>query len=427
MFAALALAGSATLSAGTDGPHLERLATFDLPEEVATATDVRWQEDDTLLLGVAGNGVYSWRVGEERADLSVTLAGSRLDSVTRFQDYSRLGGVSSGVTVFSSRTYGTFRHDASGISASKAVEIVGDLDRRHARTAVVGLSRNPDGSWEDRLAWLISDDGTVRGVLPKRTDSSYWLLAGRLGVVRILSEDRILAIPGLEPDIFLYDWSGRLREVLGTETFFAESPWMIEPEQEPLLSEPSWFTSWLSRHRVIDEVVSDERGNVFVFVRHVPADLPYPAHVVSHPRWGRVTGGGTVVDASGNVTSVESDEKAARLLELLENAGEIDIASGEPVRIQNEDLNRRAVRILAAPDTPRPLRRTRVCWDLVHAQMDDLQTATRSDCVVESEFADTRLRADLRDDRAAILLGGNSDGNTRRSEAFEARLVPASR
>lgn len=388
---------------------------------------LRWQEDGALLLGVGGNGVYSWQVGEERAELSVTLAGSHLAKVTRFQSYSRLGGASSGVTAFSSRVYGTFRHDESGISASKAVEIVGDLDRRHARTAVVGLSRSPDGSWEDRLVWLISDNGTVRGFLPKRTESSHWFLAGQLGVVRILSEDRILVVPGLEPDIFLYDWSGQLCDVLGTGTFFADSPRMIDPEQAPLLTEPSYFTAWLSRHRVIDEVVADGRGNVFFFVRHVPADLPYPAHVVSDPRWGRVTGGGTVVDASGEVTSVESDQKAAKLLELLENADDIDIASGESIRIEDSDLNREAARILAAPDPPRPVQRTRVCWDLVHAHLDDLQTATKATCVIESEFADARLRADLREDKAAILLRGDPYRNTRRSEAFEARLVPASR
>ena len=33
----------------------------------------------------------------------------------------------------------------------------------------------------------------------------------------------------------------------------------------------------------------------------------------------------------------------------------------------------------------------RVCWDLVHARVDDLRAVTRQSCVVESGFADTRL------------------------------------
>lgn len=429
MLAAVATGGSGAFAADAGSPSLERLATFVLPEDVAAASDVRWQDDDSLLLGVGGNGIYSWQIGEERAELAVTLAGSHLASVTQIQDYSRLGGVSSGVTAFSSEVNGVFRHDESGIRASRTVAIVGDLDRRNARTAVVGLSRSPDGSWEDWLAWLIADDGTVREILPRRTEHSHWYLAGQLGVVRICSEDRILVVPGLEPDVFLFDWSGQLRDTIGTGTFFADSPWMIHPEQKPLLTEPAWFTAWLSRHRVVDEVVADDLGNVFFFVRHVPAEVPYPAHgvSVSNSRWGRVTGGGTVVDASGNVVSVRSDQKAAKLLEMLENAGDIDIASGKPIRIVDRGLKRDAARILESSAPQRPARRTRVCWDLVHAHMDDLRTATRATCVVVSEFADARLRADLREDRAVILLRRDPYRNARRSEAFEARLVPAGR
>jgi len=424
VFLALAATSSVTLAAEADRPNMERLATFDLPEEVATASDVRWREDGALLLGVGGHGVYSWHVGAEQADLSVTLAGSPVAPLRRIQNYARVGGASSGVVAFSSSSYGIFRHDESGIRASKAVEIVGDLDRQHAMTAVVGLSRNPDRSWEGHLAWLISDGGNIRGILPRRDEESHWFLAGKLGVVRILSKNRILVVPGLEPDVFIYDWSGRLRDTLGTGTFFADSPWMVDPEQKPLLTERAYFRAWLSRHRVIDEVVADAAGNVFFFVRHVPTDVPYPAPVGSDHR-GRVTGGLTIVGSSGDLTPVPlSDAKVAKLLELLEDTG--NVTSGEPVRIAYED----AEPILAAPDPSPPLQRTRVCWDLVHAHIDDLRAATKTNCVVDADFVDTRLRADLRGDRAVVLLRGDTFGavaRVRRSEAFEARLTPPDR
>ena len=68
----------------------------------------------------------------------------------------------------------------------------------------------------------------------------------------------------------------------------------------------------------------------------------------------------------------------------------------------------------------------RVCWDLVHARVDDLRAVTSQSCVVESEFADTRLRADLRGDRAVILLRGGAlrGADVRSAEAFEARVRP---
>ena len=424
---ALGGTGSVALAAGAGSPSLERLANLALPDEVATASDVRWQDDGALLLGVGGNGVYSWKLGDERAELSVTLAGSRVVGSGQVQNYARLGGASSGAIAFSSGVFGVFRHDRRGISASKAVEIVGDIDRRHGRTAVVGLSRTPDGVWEDRLAWLIADDGTVRGILPKRSEDSYWFLAGRLGVIRVLSEDRVLVVPGLEPGVFIYDWSGRLRDTLGNGALFADSPWRITPEQRPLLTEPHWFRAWLSRHRVIDEVVADGRGNIFFFVRYVPTDLPYPARVASD-HGIRVTGGGTVVDSSGKVTPVTmSSEQAAKMLELLEKADDIDTTSGEPIRIKDGGLRRDLARLIAVP--PTQPQRTRVCWDLVHVRLDDLRTAAKAECVVDSELADARLRADLRGARAVVLLRGDIEGAASqvwRSEAFEARLVPPS-
>ncbi len=402
------------------------MSTLDLPEEVATASDVRLREDGALLLGVGGNGIYSWKAGAERAELEATLAGWSGARFGLIQNYSNVGGESSGSVAFSSSAYGVYRQDDSGIRSFQDVEIVGDLDRRYARTVAVGLSRGPDGDYEDRLAWLISDDGTVRGILPRRAaETSHWLLAGELGVARILSEDQVLIIPGIEPDVFVYDWDGRLLDTLGAATFFADSPWRISPEQKHVLTESSWFRAWLSRHRVIDEVVVDDRGNVFFFVRHVPADLPYPTRVVSDPR-GRITGGLTVIDGSGNLKPVPlSDEQVTRMLEVVQESGH-EITSGEPIAIENRALIGELDRIMATSDIPAP-RRTKVCWDLIHAHVENLQAATKADCVVEAGVADARLRADLRGDRAVVLLRGDTYGATpqvRRSEAFEARLIP---
>jgi len=359
-------ASSVPLAAEGDGPSLKRLTTFVLPEEVAAAVDVRWQEDGALLLGVGGNGIYSWQIGDERAELWITLAGSRIGGFGRIQDYSRLGGASSGVTAFSSSSYGTFRHEEGEISAPKEIEIVGDLDRRYARTAVVGLSRGPDGGWENRLAWLVSSDGSVRGILPRRSEDSHWFLAAELGVVRVLSD-------------------------------------------------------WLSRHRVIDEVVADSRGNVFFFVRHVPSEIPYPTHLPAGQQ--RVTGGLIDIGPSGEARPQPlTDEQAVKLMELLESTGN-NPESGEPITISGSALNR----ILAETDPPPATQRAKVCWDLVHAHIDDLRNATKSDCVVDSDFADARLRADLRGDRVAVLIRGDTYGfvpEVRRSEAFEARIGP---
>ncbi len=410
----LAVAGPVVLVADSGGPALDGLAPLELPEEVANASDLRWSEDGVLLLGVDDHGVYSWRVGADHAELFVTLAGSPLSAMGRNQNYSRLGGFSAGALAVSSFADGVLRHEEGEFSYSKAVSLVGDVDRRHGRTAIVGVNRGEDGDWEDRLAWLIRDDGTVRGLLPRRTESSHWSLAKYLGVVRVLSEERVLVIPGLEPGVFLYDGSGRLRDTLGTEAFFAESPWRITPEQDRLLIEKAWRAAWLSQHRVVDEAVADDRGNIFFFVRHAPKGLPYPEDISLDSRG----------EVSGSVAAQHRD-----LLERIEKEG---LEAAEPTgeggprtfKITDPELVDAFLRI---KEPQRAEQLAKVCWDLVHAHVDELRAATKTDCVVETEFADRRLRADADGARVAILLQGNTyrpGGPVRPAEVFEARLVP---
>lgn len=410
----LAAASAVVLAAPPDGPALDGLTLLELPEEVATAADLRWREDGILLLGVDDHGVYSWRVGAEHSELFVTLAGSSLSAMGRNQNYSRLGGFSAGALAFSSFADGVLRHHEGEFSYSKAVSLVGDVDRRYGRTAIVGVNRGGEGDWEDRLAWLIPDDATVRDLLPRRTESSHWSLAKYLGVVRVLSEDRVLVIPGLEPGVFLYDGSGSLRDTLGTEAFFAESPWRITPEQDRLLIEKAWRAAWLSQYRIIDEVVADDRGNVFFFVRHAPRGLPYPEDVFLDSRG----------EVSGSVAAQHRD-----LLEMIEKAG-VEPAEptgeGGPKRFEISDPELVAA-FLRVKEPQRAEQFAKVCWDLVHAHIDALRAATKTDCVVETEFADRRLRADAHGARVAILLQGNTyrpAGSVRPAEVFEARLVP---
>lgn len=68
----------------------------------------------------------------------------------------------------------------------------------------------------------------------------------------------------------------------------------------------------------------------------------------------------------------------------------------------------------------------KVCWDIVHALVDDLRRVSTSACAVTSELADARLRADVSGDRAVLLIRGATrlaSGNTERpAELFEARL-----
>ena len=401
MAALAAVPGTLWTQESGNGPRLERLERLDLPDDIARASDVRWLEDDEFLLGVIGRGLYSWSIGDEAGQLRVALEepeaetyeiGDRtvVNSNRYERDYGRLA-VSPDGMAFTDLFSGIHMATEDGIDSLAGLEHLGDLDRRGSLTAAVGLVRKDDDAWGPYAAWLIEDaGGGPRGLLPTRDEGQGLELCGdaELSVIRFIAADRLLVIPGAEAGVFVYDLEGALQHSLDAETFFAEDGCDVEVNQwgRSPLSDAYARADWLGPRRIIDEVVADGEGNVYFFVRYA-ADGSAEALAASDRKW-----------LPGGVPFL--------------------VGFGAGV------LNQQLIRDSVVASVPPP--RGRVCWDLVHAHVDDLRTATMQLCVVESEFADTRLRADLRGSRAVILLRGGAlhGGDVRAAEAFEARIRP---
>ena len=432
----LQLCASSGLRAQSDlaGPAINGLRPVELPESVARASDVRWFGEDMLLLGVVEDGVFSWRFGEEEAQREVRLFGTKY-RVPGHPDYGRLGGAGSDDFAFGNGLFGVYVHESTGIRLLKDVELVGDIDRQGSLTAAVGLSRAEDRSWEHHVAWLF-DGPVVRPLLPTRDHGLAMALCYQvdLSVIRFLSEDRLLVIPGTERGVFVYDRSGSLVDSLTSESFFADSGCEIGEEQSLLLRGAPFRAAWLNRRRVIDEVVVDDVGNVFLFVRSFSADQP-PSVSSTTSRPAPATGGSgeTVADlikqAKGGESvpiQVRTEQDLEELVTALRDAGE---PLGEAVENRIEQM-----RSLVAAREPTvdgsweasdypPM--GRVCWDVVHAHSDDFSDVTRLPCAIESEFGDARLRADLRGERAVVLLKSDalSPRYGRPSEIYTTRLL----
>ncbi len=422
------------------------------PVEIATAEDVRWLADGSLLVGLRQDAVHSWTPGTLETRLMVTLAGTTYRRAARYGNYSRLGGGPADGLVFAGDLFGVYRQRDGRIMALKTnLEIVGDLDHRNGWTVAVGLARRPEPSpgpddiWEPYVAWLFDAEGGVRGVLPTRDggaalDSCYPV---ELSLGRFVADDLVLVVPGAEPGAFLYGTDGILRGTVDTGAFSASRP-DCGPEQKPLLYKEEFRASWLSRHRVIDEVAANGEGDVFLFVRHVEDGEPVTSVSTNGSRAPAGPGGGAEQTATtkasagvakGTPTAVAlglDSLPASEVAELLEEAA----SQGGTVVLTGE----RAARLLAAagqradvggatqPSAPRvpSAQKASVCWDIVHARVDDLRRVSTAPCAVKSDLADARLRVDLSGDRAVLLIRGATrlaSGNVERpAELFEARL-----
>ncbi len=435
---------SATLLGAQEAPVFEELSRLDLPDAVERVTDVRWLSDDELLLGVGSDGIHAWRIGDDET----RIVASRAEAVGRrrgFESYSRIGGASSAAVAFGGAIRGVHLQDADGTRLLKPVEIVGDMDRRGSLTAAVGLSRRSGdygrGDWEDHIAWLFEDDReTPRDLLPTRDagQSMDRCWEADLSSIRFISDDRVLVVPGGEPGVFVYDRSGALIESLATETFTADGGCEIEEGQGVLLSQPLYGLAWLGQRRVIDEVVADGEGSVWYFVRSAvaaghPDVLPSPADAESAESGvGREDPALEEIRERSRASGRVSGGDAEKLLEAAGDAvHETLIDTGESV-----DGGRRMIRVRrwgfdqpsdGSAYDPRDPPLGKVCWDLVHATVQDLTGVTRLPCVVSSDLADARLRADVRDGKAVVLIRGFDGVWARPAEAFEATIAPPGR
>ena len=385
-----------------NGPRLEGLQRLDLPQRIARAADVRWLDDGEVALGAIGEGIHAWRLGANGAELRVALEdpapeifeiGGRavVNRNTFERDYGRLG-VSPRGLAFADMFGGLFVASEDGIDGPVDIQFLGDLDRHGELTAAVGLMLKGTDGWAPYAAWLIEDGGgPPRGLLPTRDGGRGLELCrdAELSVIRFLSEDRLLVIPGAEAGVFVYDLDGQIRDSVDAATFLAGSGCDVEAEEwdKSPLSDAYVRADWLGPRRLIDEVVADGAGNVYFFVRY---GAERPAEIVLGP---------------------SRQERALGTPQAL-----VGLGAGTLTRSTQNDL------VVASVPPPSG----RVCWDLVHARVDDLRTVARRPCVIESEYADTRLRADLWGDRAVILLRGGAlrGGDVRAAEAFEARIRP---
>lgn len=419
------------------GPVIDGLRAVGLPESVARTTDVRWFGEDTVLLGVMENGVFSWRIGEDEAQREVRLFGTRY-RVPGQPDYGRLGGAGSSGIAFGNGLFGVYTHEPTGIRLLKEVELVGDVDRQGRLTAAVGLSRTEDRSWEHHVAWLF-DGPVVRPLLPTQDDGLAMALCyqANLPVIRFVSEDHLLVVPGAERGVFVYDREGSLTDSLTSESFFADSGCEIEEEQSVLMAGAPYRAAWLNRRRVIDEVVADGTSNVYFFVRSFSADQPPSSASSMTSQLGAATGGSEGVETVAELIEQAKDGQSAPIVVRTErDLDELVTAlrgAGKPLDEAVENRIEQMRVLIAArepvdqasreePDYPP---RGRVCWDLIHAHLDDFSNVTRLPCAIESQLGDARLRADLRGDRAVVLLKSDalSPRYGRPSELFTTRLV----
>lgn len=269
--AALALVTVACSSApsgaplGTDVQHVvERVLEMDHP------ADVRWLDDDHVLVADPGAGVAriairdaalewlpSWRVPAR------PQVGSRPVHLALSRAYVVAADVAFGLTWRG--------RDDETKSGTASVEFIADVDALDDRLLIAGLRRDAEGELgsDGSLAWVgeVSHDLTaLRPLLPFRDRGAIENCAGfGLGAVRFLSDGSFVVVPGAEAGVYLYTPEGRLKRTWDTAALRIPTDCDgARGDMSALASDPAARQRYLNRRRIVDDVIALPGGPALV-------------------------------------------------------------------------------------------------------------------------------------------------------------------
>lgn len=252
---ALAMAGAFGVLAA-DATTLDR----ELPGEVRRPTDVRWLDDDTLLISVAKSGVL--KIGLSGSDLT---SSPFAEEEGRFRSWVHLGsspGYVAGAFIAFNSWWWT--REGRDDRRSLSIEYVADLDLHEDRLLLTGLRRDGEGELgaDGAMAWLVDlaqEEIEPEPVLPFPDDALQTLqdcATVLLPKARFMADGSFLLVPGVEPGLLYYQPSGHLARTWDTDALGLDQECLLsEAQKRRFNTDVAVRQGWLNRRRVVDEVL----------------------------------------------------------------------------------------------------------------------------------------------------------------------------
>lgn len=155
------------------------------------------------------------------------------------------------------------------------IEVLGD------RVFILGANRDGKGRWapEGAIAWTGTLSMALRDLRPLLSSAKSGTTPPALGVaycgplemgvIRTISDNEVLVIPGVEPGAYVFDRNGRLLRTFDTRGLGFLDRCDIGREQAGLFArDMKARMRWRNRERVLDEIVVIH-GRPALIVRHV--------------------------------------------------------------------------------------------------------------------------------------------------------------
>lgn len=347
----LCFVGPAWAGPGPATPACPRFSSlvgsWDFPDSLGQAEDLRWFGDEVLLILSSRHGVVEVRLGE-RPQIGEVVVGA--DSTADSLDMPLVLATSGDQLIaggwYHGRAHAVLwkRRGAEKIGGLDPhfAEIL-DLDAHEGRVAVLAPRLNPQGRIlrNGALAWM--------GRLPPQgrkglvgLEPVYYSGEGpkimsfincnimEVGVTRFLHGGSLLVVPHVEEGVYLYDAQGELLRSWSSKQvgFDADCPLSIEEADRLALDEPGRWR-WNAKRRLVDDILPLPDGRAALLIREVEDDRAGWKMAVLDPE-GAVTAcplelpGGELLSSSSHLARLRVDVRGDRVAFLVGMEGAAD-------------------------------------------------------------------------------------------------------
>ena len=296
-----------------------------LPEAAASAHDLRWAGDESVLLALGWDGVVEMSLAPYGERIQQVVAGKKERG--GFYVSTLLGAHSETVLVGAPIAAVTWQGRASKERREASFDAIQDLDLHAGRAVVLGDRRDAEGQFapEGGIVWLGTlaadlDDARpvvfdTRGPGAPNLDACG---SFRMGSVRFLPDGSFVVVPGVQAGALHFDPAGKLLRTWDTVALgLTDDCERLTREQAHRIHFPPVRWEWLNARRTLDEIVPMPSG-VGLVVRSVEADRP-SWELVSLPLDGGATARIPLPVAPINeITHLKADVKGSRLLILVQ-------------------------------------------------------------------------------------------------------------
>lgn len=241
---------------------LEKVYERSLPSAVIWPFDVRFEDEDTVLLAAGKTGIYRLSIADPKATPEVVVPADEVTFVTRLavSDQWIVAGTPFGPLGWVGRDgKRSYRQDVP-------MGVIVDLDVSEDQVWMLGSRRDEKGVWapEGAILWSAElDDESVKGLQPRMQAESgpgaeemARCHVLELGAVRHLGDGRWAVAPGVQPGVFLYAKDGKLLHAWQSDDLGFRDRCGLDKEQFlSLNAEPVPRYQWFNQQRLLDDLL----------------------------------------------------------------------------------------------------------------------------------------------------------------------------